>query len=70
MTIWGQLGIYNKFSMVLLRLTAWVALVLVCTTALPTYEDEVHELHETGIIALSLSLRHMRIYRCCSLARG
>merc|ERR1740130_1746960 len=41
------------------RVMALVAAMLVCTTTLPTYEDEVHELHETVLLEDSQTLRTM-----------
>merc|ERR1712086_877173 len=50
----------NQFpDMACHRVMALVAAMLVCTTTLPTYEDEVHELHETVLLEDSQTLRTM-----------
>merc|ERR1711865_1065983 len=50
----------NQFQdMACHRVMALVAAMLVCTTTLPTYEDEVHELHETVLLEDSQTLRTM-----------
>merc|ERR1712166_756284 len=50
---------YNQFRMACHRVMALLAVMLVCTTSLPTYEDEVHELHETVLLEDSQTLRTM-----------
>merc|ERR1712166_984126 len=50
---------YNQFRMACHRVMALLAVMLVCTTTLPTFEDEVHELHETVLLEDSQTLRTM-----------